>query len=93
MHVIGEVQVIPIGKGASVRREMEIALKILEASGLKLEHHAMGTNVEGDLDTVLAAVKRIHETLHAQGVTRLSTAIKLGTRTDKVQTMEGKKIR
>ncbi len=93
MHVIGEVQVIPIGKGVSVRREVETALGILEASGLKLEHHAMGTNVEGDLDAVFSAVKRIHETLHAQGVKRLSTAIKIGTRVDKVQTMEGKKIR
>ena len=44
---------------------------------------ATGTNVEGELETILEVVSRIHEVLHAEGVPRLSTAIKLGTRTDK----------
>jgi len=39
--------------------------------------------VEGDLDTILAAIKKVHETLHAEGAPRLATTVKIGTRTDK----------
>jgi uncharacterized protein YqgV (UPF0045/DUF77 family) len=38
--------------------------------------------VEGDLDTILATIKRIHETLQVEGTVRLSTTIMIGTRTD-----------
>ena len=43
-----------------------------------------------DLDTVLATIKKLHETLHAEGTQRLSTAIKIGTRTDKHARLEDK---
>ena len=52
------------------------AHEIIKESGLKVQLHAYGTNVEGDLDTVLATIKKLHETLHAEGTQRLSTAIK-----------------
>ena len=42
--------------------------------------------------TILDTVRRIHETLHGEGVVRLSTAIKLGTRTDKPPTLSGKRL-
>ena len=48
-----------------------------------MKEHSFGTNVEGDLETILEVVARIHEVLHAEGTVRLSTAIKVGTRTDK----------
>ena len=48
-----------------------------------MQEHAFGSNVEGDLARILEVVARIHEVLHAEGALRLSTAIKLGTRTDK----------
>ena len=50
----------------------------------------VGTNVDGDLDSILCTVKLIHETLHAEGTIRLSTSLKIGTRTDKDTTLEGK---
>ncbi|UCF69023.1 MAG: MTH1187 family thiamine-binding protein [Acidobacteriota bacterium] len=90
MHATAEIQVIPIGAGVSVRREVKRAHEILRASGLGIELHAFGTNVEGELDDVLAAIKTLHETLHAEGVVRLSTAVKIGTRTDKQPTLAGK---
>ena len=46
--------------------------------------------VEGDLEDIFAAVRRIHETLHAEGTVRLSTFLKIGTRTDKDPDLEGK---
>jgi uncharacterized protein (TIGR00106 family) len=90
MKALAEVQVIPIGSGVSVRREVQRAHEILRASPLQVQLHAYGTNVEGELADILDAVRRIHETLHAEGTVRLSTAIKLGTRTDKDPTLSAK---
>lgn len=92
MKALAEIQVIPIGVGVSVRKEVTRAHRIIEESGLKVEAHAYGTNVEGDLDLILATIRRIHELLHAEGVPRLSTAIKLGTRTDKGASLEAKRL-
>ena len=87
---LAEIQVIPIGVGVSVRKEVRRAHEIIQASGLKVQLHAYGTNVEGDLETILSTIKRVHETLHAEGVPRLSTAVKIGTRTDKNARLEDK---
>jgi uncharacterized protein (TIGR00106 family) len=92
MKALAEIQVVPLGVGVSVRKQVMRAREIIEAAGLAVEDHAYGTNVEGDLDTILATVKRIHEVLHAEGTPRLSTAIKLGTRTDKESTLAGKRL-
>ena len=90
MKALAEIQVIPIGAGVSVRKEVMRAHRLIEESGLKVQLHSYGTNVEGELDLILATIKKVHETLHAEGTKRLSTAIKLGTRTDKEGTLEGK---
>jgi len=90
MKAVAEIQVVPIGVGVSVRKEVMRAHALLEESGLKVRLHSYGTNVEGELDVILAAVRRVHETLHAEGVVRLSTAIKLGTRTDKEPDLDSK---
>ena len=83
MKALAEIQVIPIGVGVSVRKEVTRAHEIIRNSGLTVRLHAYGTNVEDDLDTILATIKRVHELLHTEGTVRLSTAIKIGTRTDK----------
>jgi uncharacterized protein (TIGR00106 family) len=64
--------------------------KILKKAGLKTQLHAYGTNVEGQWDEVMAAVKACHEKVHDMGAPRITTTIKLGTRTDRSQTMEDK---
>jgi uncharacterized protein (TIGR00106 family) len=83
MKAVAELQVIPIGAGVSVRAQVRRAQEIIRESGLVIQEHSFGTNVEGELETILQVVARIHDVLHAEGVLRLSTAIKLGTRTDK----------
>ena len=90
MKAIADVCIIPIGVGVSVSREVTLCEKILRESGLKTALHAYGTNVEGEWDAVFAAVRRCHEALHESGVARVSTSIRVGTRTDKPQTMEDK---
>ncbi len=90
MKATAEIQVIPIGAGVSVRQFVKKAHETLAASGLNAQLHAFGTNVEGELDDILAAVKNVHEVLHAAGVVRVSSAIKIGTRTDKEPTLAAK---
>lgn len=90
MKAIADVCIIPLGVGASVSREVTECERILRESGLKTRLHAYGTNIEGEWDDVMAAIKRCHEALHAMGVVRISTNIRIGTRTDKPQTMEDK---
>lgn len=92
MIATAEIQVIPIGVGVSVREQVKRAHGIIAESGLTVELHAFGTNVEGELSEILAVVQRIHEVLHEDGVPRLSTAVKIGTRTDKAQTLAGKRF-
>ena len=90
MKAVAEIQVIPIGSGVSVRAEVKRVHAIIEEAGLNAQLHSYGTNVEGDLDEIFAAVIRIHETLHAEGTVRLSTFLKIGTRTDKDPDLAGK---
>ncbi|MBE0596403.1 MAG: MTH1187 family thiamine-binding protein [Desulfuromonadales bacterium] len=90
MIATAEIQVIPLGVGVSVRREVERARQLLMESGLRVELHAYGTNVEGELTQILAAIAKVHEVLHQEGVVRLTSAIKIGTRTDKAPSLAGK---
>jgi uncharacterized protein (TIGR00106 family) len=92
MQALAEIQVIPIGVGVSVRRQVKRAQAIIEESGLRFEAHAYGTNVEGELEEILATVRRIHELLHSEGTPRIATALKIGTRTDKAPTLAAKRL-
>ncbi len=90
MIATAEVQVIPIGSGVSVREEVKRAHYILEESGLNVQLHSNGTNLEGELMEIFQAVAKIHETLHAEGTVRIATFIKVATRTDKQPSLAGK---
>jgi len=92
MQALAEIQVIPLGVGTSVRRQVKRAQAVIEESGLLFEAHAYGTNVEGELGAIFATIERIHETLHAEGTPRIATALKIGTRTDKPPTLKGKRL-
>lgn len=90
MHVIVDLCVVPLGVGVSVSQYVVACERILNEAGLKTHLHAYGTNIEGEWDEVFLAIKRCHEKIHEMGAPRISTTIKLGTRTDKRQTMEDK---
>ncbi len=92
MNVIIDICIIPMGVGVSVSKHVARCQQILKESGLSHTMHAYGTNIEGEWDAVMAAVKRCHEEVHAMGAPRISTTIKLGTRTDRSQTMEDKLV-
>ena len=90
VHVIADVCIIPIGPGTSLSPYVAACVKVLKSAGLKTNIHAHGTNVEGEWDAVFGAIKRCHEVVHQMGVVRISTSIKVGTRTDKNQSMQDK---
>ena len=90
MKVLIDISIVPLGVGLSLSPYIAACEKIFQSAGLKTALHAYGTNVEGEWDDVFHAVKKCHETLHAMGAPRISTNMRLGTRTDRGQTMEEK---
>ena len=90
MQVILDLCLVPLGVGVSVSQYVAECHRVLQETGLKHQLHAYGTNIEGEWDAVMAAVKLCHERVHAMGAPRITTTIKLGTRTDRDQTMADK---
>lgn len=90
MRVIADLCVVPIGVGVSVSEYIAVCQEVLAEAGLDVTLHAYGTNIEGEWDDVFAAVKRCHEIVHEMGAPRISTSLKVGTRTDREQTMQDK---
>lgn len=90
MKVSVEICVIPMGVEASVSRYIAACVRELEQLGFKPQLHAYGTNIEGEWDEVFTAVRRCHEVVHALGAPRIISSLKVGTRTDKVQTLQDK---
>jgi uncharacterized protein (TIGR00106 family) len=90
MHTIVDFTIVPIGVGVSLSKYIAACEQILAETGLTYELHANGTNLEGEWEDVFTAIRRCHETLHAMGVPRIHTDVKLGTRIDKSQRMAEK---
>jgi uncharacterized protein (TIGR00106 family) len=90
MKVIADVSVVPIGVGVSVSKYVAACERVFNEAGLTPHMHAYGTNIEGEWDTVFQAIKRCHEVVHQMGAPRISTNIRVGTRTDRNQTIEEK---
>ena len=90
MKVIADIAIIPIGVGVSLSKYVAACEHVLAEAGLEPQLHANGTNVEGEWDVVFATLKRCHETLHQMGAPRVSTNLRLGTRVDRLQSMQDK---
>ena len=90
MQVIADLCVVPIGVGVSVSKYVAACERVLNEAGLETHLHAYGTNIQGEWDAVFAAIKRCHEVVHDMGAPRITTSLRLGTRTDREQTMAEK---
>ena len=81
MKLSAMISIIPIGGGLSLSPYVAACERLLSEAGLEQRLHAHGTNVEGDWDVVMGALKRCVETVHSMGAPRVSTHLKLSTRT------------
>lgn len=90
MKVLVDLCIVPLGVGVSLSPYIAACENVLTEAGLKIALHSYGTDIEGEWDVVFAAVKRCHEVVHGMGAPRITTTIKLGTRTDREQSMEDK---
>lgn len=90
MNVTIDLSVIPIGVGVSLSHYVAACERVLSEAGLSHTLHAFGTNIEGEWDEVFAAVKRCHEVMHQMGAPRVHSSLRVGTRTDRAQTLADK---
>ncbi|KAL2001931.1 hypothetical protein VTN02DRAFT_989 [Thermoascus thermophilus] len=90
-HCTADFCLIPMGTAtASVSAQIADVQRLVEKSGLKYIMHSAGTTLEGPWDQVLRVIGQAHTILHEQGVVRIQTDIRVGSRTDKHQTFEDK---
>jgi uncharacterized protein (TIGR00106 family) len=90
MKVVADVSVVPIGVGVSLSKYVAACERIFTEAALDTRLHAYGTNIEGEWDEVFSAIERCHQVIHEMGAPRVSTVIKVGTRTDRAQTLADK---
>lgn len=90
MKVMVDLCVVPMGVGVSVSEYVTACQREIQAADLSHQMHAYGTNIEGDWDEVFAVVKRCHEVVHEMGAPRITTSMRVGTRTDREQTISDK---
>jgi len=79
-----------MGVGVSVSKYVVECQRIFEASGLNHDMHSYGTNVEGEWNAVMATVKQCHEKMHEMGAPRCTSSLRVGTRSDRDQSMQDK---
>lgn len=85
------VSIAPVGEGVSVSPWVARALRVLrEQDRVRYQVGPMFTTLEGDLDEILALIRRMHEEMFAAGAVRVSTLIKIDDRRDRAQRMEDK---
>ena len=90
MKVMVDVCLVPLGVGVSVSPYIAACQRIFEEASLSHQLHPYGTVVEGEWSAVFGAIERCHEAVHGMGAPRITTTLKVGTRTDRSQTMADK---
>lgn len=90
MNVIVDIAIIPLGVGLSLSAYVAECERVFRSAGLEPRLHPNGTDIEGEWDEVMIALKKCHERLHELGAPRVSTNIRIGTRVDRKQTMDDK---
>ena len=91
-QIIADIRVIPIGtETPSVSHYVAGCLDIItQTENISYELTAMGTIVQGSLETVLALTKKLHESPFNMGAQRGVTISNIDDRRDKQITIEGK---
>lgn len=91
-NVVAEISVVPLGTASpSLSHYVAGCMEVLEScKNICYELTPMSTIVEGPMDMVIEAARKLHEFPFDQGVSRVLTTLKIDDRRDKVLTMNGK---
>ena len=87
-----DLWIVPIGM-LSVSKEIAAVERIIRDPKYNLTSHmhGYGTNIQGDWDDVMAALKECHIVLHNKmDVVRITSSMRMGTRVDRKQTIDDK---
>ncbi len=88
---IAFLTITPLGTATpSVSRFVAGVERILRETSLTHQLTAMGTIIEGDLDEILAVVRRMHEYPFTQGAERVSTSLRIDDRRDRPASIASK---
>ncbi|KAK2733958.1 hypothetical protein FQN55_003096 [Onygenales sp. PD_40] len=80
-HCLADFCLIPIGTSSpSVSEQIADVQRLVEKSGVKYVMHSAGTTLEGSWDAVFAVIGQAHSILHKQGIVRIQTDIRVGSR-------------
>jgi len=90
MKAIADLNLVVVGGDVSLSPYVAACVDLLKERGLRTHVHALGTNVEGEVDEVVSAIAACHELVHGMGAARIMTTLKLTTRVDRDQTIEEK---
>jgi uncharacterized protein (TIGR00106 family) len=74
--VVAEFSVTPLVEG-TIKPFIDVAIDEVNKVGLKCEVGPVGTTVEGDLDSVLLAIKNAHQAVLDKGADRVVTEIRI----------------
>lgn len=87
-----DVTIVPVGTAsASLSDYVAGCLAVLqEAEGIHWQLTPMSTVIEGDLEQVLAVIRKMHEQPFSKGAGRVVTTICIDDRRDKTLTAAGK---
>ncbi|QHW34697.1 MTH1187 family thiamine-binding protein [Paenibacillus rhizovicinus] len=90
---IVQVTIVPLGtESTSVGAYVASVVNVLQDAqeDIRYELTPMSTIIEGELDDLLAVIRRMHEVPFENGAMRVSTSITIDDRRDKKGTMEQK---
>jgi uncharacterized protein (TIGR00106 family) len=90
MKVLVDFNLITLGTDVSMSKYMASCNKILQKYGFNIHCHALGTNIEGEWEDIALALEECHQYLHATGVQRIFSSLKVTSRTDKEQRIQKK---
>ncbi|GAB6138542.1 MTH1187 family thiamine-binding protein [Halanaerobaculum tunisiense] len=89
---IAEVTVVPVGtEDTGLSDYVADCQDVLAAEeNIKYQLTPMGTIIEGELDDILVAIRKIHEVPFVNGAQRVTTNVKIDDRRDKEASIEQK---
>jgi uncharacterized protein (TIGR00106 family) len=85
--VVAELTVTPLVEG-DIKPFVDVAVDEIKKSGVKYEVDALGTTLEGDLDTVFRVARQAHQAVKNKGAERVMTELRIDEKADGGVTIE-----